>query len=866
MKAIVIDTSQQPSRHGADRGRSKRSSITATSHQHESISRKRIMRKLIIAILLLVVWTPAVGQLSQGTAFSYQGRLTQSGTPLQGSADLTFALFDAVTAGNQVGSTLLFTAANGNPVAVDSGVFDVVLDFGALAFNGLITEQRFLRITVNGTVLIPRTPIQNSPYSLQSRTAELAYAVSNGAIGSTQIDAAQVQRRVGASCASGSSIQSVNVDGTVSCQSAGSGTITGVTAGSGLSGGGTSGGVSLSADTSVMQTRVTGTCASGSSIRVVAADGTVTCQSGGSGTITGVTPGRGLFGGGSSGSVTLGIIDPLNLSGADGNGVILAQSTRSTDGIGVHGVISSDSGAALFGDSSATAGSGIGVEGNNASPSGVGVAGYNFALSGLATAVSGQTAAPNGLAIAGYNNATSGANAGVYGVTASTAGYGVWGRSFGSIGDLIAGTGVRGDSGGGTGVLGTSYAAAAATPVAGVVGKNSGNGFGVWGEQLVGPGGAGVFGNGAYAGIWGNANTGVGVLGQTQSGTGVSGNSYANGIGASGNSNYIGVRGGGLGGTATYGVYGTGSIGVYGTGTSGVYGAGTNGVYGNGSNYGVFGSGVTGVRGESTSTSGFGMVGYDSASTGLTRGVYGQSDSPNGRAVEGYSGPGVGIYGASTSGYAGYFAGNVQMSNFVQVWGNIDHEGNLATFQHQVWIYGTLSKPAGSFKIDDPIDPANKYLYHSFVESPDMKNIYDGVATLDAGGEAWVELPAYFEALNRDFRYQLTALGRPAPSLYIADEISGNRFRIAGGNPGQRVSWQTTGTRHDAYAEANRIPNEVDKSANEKGRYLYPELFGQTRESAIRPGHLEGQGGTESPAMPVLPPPPASVTPPTMHQ
>ena len=43
-----------------------------------------------------------------------------------------------------------------------------------------------------------------------------------------------------------------------------------------------------------------------------------------------------------------------------------------------------------------------------------------------------------------------------------------------------------------------------------------------------------------------------------------------------------------------------------------------------------------------------------------------------------------------------------------------------------------------------------------------MKNIYDGVVTLDVYGEAEVQLPAWFEALNTDFRYQLTAIGASA--------------------------------------------------------------------------------------------------------
>jgi len=155
----------------------------------------------------------------------------------------------------------------------------------------------------------------------------------------------------------------------------------------------------------------------------------------------------------------------------------------------------------------------------------------------------------------------------------------------------------------------------------------------------------------------------------------------------------------------------------------------------------------------------------------------------------------------------------------VQIYGGTQVNGNLS-------VTGTLSKASGSFKIDHPLDPANKYLYHSFVESPDMMNVYNGVIVLDAHGQAWVQLPDYFEALNQDFRYQLTAIGAPGPNLYVAKEVSGNRFRIAGGKPHAKVSWQVTGIRHDAYANANRIPNVVEKPGAERGTYLHPELFG----------------------------------------
>ncbi len=159
-------------------------------------------------------------------------------------------------------------------------------------------------------------------------------------------------------------------------------------------------------------------------------------------------------------------------------------------------------------------------------------------------------------------------------------------------------------------------------------------------------------------------------------------------------------------------------------------------------------------------------------------------------------------------------------------------QGKAAFFRGNVDIDGTLSKLAGSFKIDHPLDPANKYLYHSFVESPDMMNIYNGNVVLDADGKATVKLPDYFEALNRDFRYQLTCIGGYAP-VYIASEINSNSFEIAGGTPGLKVSWTVTGIRRDAWANAHRIPVEVEKPASERGRYLAPKEHGMPESAAI---------------------------------
>jgi hypothetical protein len=112
-------------------------------------------------------------------------------------------------------------------------------------------------------------------------------------------------------------------------------------------------------------------------------------------------------------------------------------------------------------------------------------------------------------------------------------------------------------------------------------------------------------------------------------------------------------------------------------------------------------------------------------------------------------------------------------------------------------------------------------------------NVYNRNVTLDEHGEAWVQLPDYFEALNRDFRYQLTPIGGPGPNLYVAEEIQENRFKIAGGDPGLKVSWQVTGIRDDASARSNPMRVEVDKPDEKKGLYLDPEAYGQPASQGI---------------------------------
>ena len=241
------------------------------------------------------------------------------------------------------------------------------------------------------------------------------------------------------------------------------------------------------------------------------------------------------------------------------------------------------------------------------------------------------------------------------------------------------------------------------------------------------------------------------------------------------------------------------------------------GVNDNYGNAGFLGAGLSGVAGTSSASNAFGVVGANSSS---------------GVGVVGSSTSGAGVFGTSSSGStaSGVYGA---CTGCVGVYGtNGGAGGYAALFGGNVGVVGTLTKSAGSFKIDDPLDPENKYLSHSFVESPDMKNIYDGLVTLDGRGEAVVMLPDWFEALNQDFRYQLTCVGGYAP-VYVSREVAGNEFQIAGGRAGLRVSWQLTGTRHDRYANAHRIPVEEMKPPGEQGRYLHPDLYGRSLDEGI---------------------------------
>jgi hypothetical protein len=227
-------------------------------------------------------------------------------------------------------------------------------------------------------------------------------------------------------------------------------------------------------------------------------------------------------------------------------------------------------------------------------------------------------------------------------------------------------------------------------------------------------------------------------------------------------------------------------------------------------NYGVYGATSSpegyGIYGENTALGNHAQIGAPAY------GVNAFCADPDGTGVKGICSNGTdayGVWGYSTTGAAGHFSGKVDITGDLNVGGT------------------------KNFKIDHPLDPENMYLVHSCIESSERLNVYSGNVVLDARGEAWVHLPDWFEAINGDFRYNLTPIGAPSPNLYIAQEVANGCFAIAGGVPGTKVSWQVTGVRQDPYALAHPMQVEVEKPEAERGSYLHPELYGQPETRSV---------------------------------
>ncbi|MDW8057900.1 MAG: hypothetical protein RMJ57_06465 [Bacteroidia bacterium] len=360
----------------------------------------------------------------------------------------------------------------------------------------------------------------------------------------------------------------------------------------------------------------------------------------------------------------------------------------------------------------------------------------------------------------------------ISGYATANGAYGIYGQATGA-----GGVGVYGitNSSSGTGGFFLNAAAAGTGDGDGVAGRTAqSQGFGVWGINT-------------------NAN-GTGVVGAGNAAT-----SYylTNGSGGA----FTGTN------TGTYTVATTGNgVGIYSVNNAAYSPTATGGA-------GAFVSRAGGGSAVSIMLRNDASLGYVYyANTGLTVINMRSDNNPWGIAGAvangGAANPGIGVIGINTS-------------NGAAAWG--------------VYANGRLgANGTKSFFIDHPLDPENKFLAHFALEGPEPYTIYRGTVTTDATGRAVVELPRYFEALNRpgDYHYSLTCIGTFAQAI-VEEEIRNNRFVIRTDKPHVKVAWVVTGVRNDVYARHFWMADEVEKSPTEKGKYLIPELFGKGPEYGI---------------------------------
>jgi hypothetical protein len=476
---------------------------------------------------------------------------------------------------------------------------------------------------------------------------------------------------------------------------------------------------------------------------------------------------------------------PFTGGAAVQNGATFAIANPAPTGqaVAISGASASTSGTGILGEATATTGEAYGVIGRSASQSGRGVFGEATASSGNTYGMYGRASSSSGIGVFGEATATSGSTRGVVGRSSSTSGVGVLGEATATSGSVY---GVQGRSSSTSGVGVFGEATATSGSVYGVQGRSSStSGVGVFGEATAT--------SGSVYGVQGRSSStsGVGVFGEA---TATSGSTY--GLGRASSTSGVGVFGEATATSGnTYGIVGrassTSGVGVLGEAT-----ATTGNTYG-----GLF---------QNPSSSGAGVYGYAQATTGTNFGVVGRSESPSGRGV-------VGVAEASTGTNYGVLGRTNSSANGWGVYAN----GRLGAS-------GTKS-----FQIDHPLRPETHFLNHFCIEAPEPYNLYRGTVTLDANGEAWVQLPDYFEAINRDASYHLTPIGAAMPNLHVAVEIQGNRFKIAGGAPFKKVSWEVKAVRNDPWVQQYGYQTEQEKPKEYQGLYLHPELYGQPKERGI---------------------------------
>jgi len=123
-------------------------------------TKKNLTKSAVLTIAAACCFSASNAQAQASTGFTYQGQLSEAGSPADGAYPMTFRLFDASVGGAQIGPSIVVAQT------VTDGLFDTPLDFGAVDFG---SDQFWLEIIVDGTTLTPRQAVSGSPYAVQTR-------------------------------------------------------------------------------------------------------------------------------------------------------------------------------------------------------------------------------------------------------------------------------------------------------------------------------------------------------------------------------------------------------------------------------------------------------------------------------------------------------------------------------------------------------------------------------------------------------------------------------------------------------------------------------------------------------------------------